>query len=110
MPLHLPRYTVLLADPEHPDDPDHATEHEATILHGDQLRAELEGPRHALSDIRSAPMHHTTLWLWASLTRTHVIDTPFQEFKTQVLAFQPIKTPADETPVEDPTKARTVAP
>ncbi|GEP40613.1 hypothetical protein NPS01_42760 [Nocardioides psychrotolerans] len=108
MTMTLPRYTVLVADVEHPGDPDHASEHQVTILHGDQLRAELEGPRNMIPGMDKAPMHGITLWLWAALMRTHAVDQPFQEFLPRLLAFEDatqtaaadvdgLATPADPT-------------
>ena len=108
MTMTLPRYRVLVADPEHPDDPEHGVEHEVTILHGDQLRGELEGPRNGLPAMDQAAMHGITLWIWAALMRTHAIDQPFQEFLPRMLGFEDagddtgalpgeVATPADPT-------------
>lgn len=90
MSIALPRYRVLIADPEHPEDPAHAAEHDVTILHGDQLRAELEQPRNGLPGMDVAPMHGITLWIWAALLRTHVLPlgTDVQEFLVRMLGFE----------------------
>jgi hypothetical protein len=87
MPLHRTRYAVLLA----PDD----QTHEVETTYGDQLRAELEGPKNGLPSISAAPQHAVALWIWASLTRTGVIAEPFQTFKDRLLVVEPIKD-ADE--------------
>lgn len=108
MTIALPRYTVLVADPDHPDDPDHAVEHTVTIRHADQLRAELEGPRNAIPGMDVAPMHGITLWIWAALVRTGAVDDPFQAFLPRMLGFADagadtgalpgqVATPADPT-------------
>lgn len=106
MPVSLPRYLVLVADPDHPGDPEHATEHEVTILHGDQLRGELEGPRNMLPGMDVAPMHGVTLWCWAALLRTHVlVDVPFQEFLTRMLGFEDLDEDNGSMPGEPATAA-----
>jgi hypothetical protein len=64
MPLVLPRFTVLVANGDQ-----EPVEHTVTIRHGDQLRAELEAPRHGLPSMEHAPMHATTLWVWCALVR-----------------------------------------
>jgi hypothetical protein len=104
--MKLQRYTVLVADLDHPEDPDHAAEHTVTILHGDQLRAELEGPRNGIPAMDQAAMHGITLWIWAALMRTHVIDQPFMEFLPRMLGFEDpdAETPADQKGLPDPTQ------
>ena len=109
MPLTADRYRVLMTDD---------TEHEVTVLHGDRLRAELEGPRQGLPPMQSAPMHYVTLWLWASLTRTKTIEEPFQGFAEKVVTFEEIEdidqgdapeTAADPTPAGRPTGSRSTS-
>lgn len=106
MPLTKPRYDVLLAD-ETGD-----VEHRVEVVFGDQLRAELEAPRHGLARIGDAPQHAVAMWIWAALTRTHVIDQPFQEFKPRLLVVEPVRDvdgePAQET--VDPTTAPSASP
>lgn len=92
--MQLPKFRVLLQEG------DDQVEHEVTILHGDQLRAELEAPRHGLTDMGAAPMHFTTLWCWAALARTHVITDDFRAFKPKMLALEAVD---DDTEV-DPTQ------
>lgn len=93
--LTKPRYAILIAPPaDTPDAPE--AELQVEVLYGDQLRAELEAPRHGLAKIGDAPQHAVLLWVWASLTRTHVIDQPFQEFMPRVLILEAVKDPAGD--------------
>lgn len=107
MTVKLPRYTVLIAAAAAPDEIEEATEHEVTILHGDQLRAELEAPRQGIPAMDTAPMHGITLWIWAALMRTHVIDQPYQDFVPRLLGFEETETgdtlPGDVAGPADPT-------
>lgn len=109
MPLVAPKFAVLIADPTE-EDPEATTELIVTILHGDQLRAELEGPKNKLPKLQDAPQHYSALWVWAALTRTKVIKQPFQEFKRRVLVLEAHEdeAPADELEEEgnetDPTQ------
>jgi hypothetical protein len=91
-----PTYLVELAD---------GTQHTAEVLHGDQLRAELEAPKHHLPvDSRVAPLHSTTLWCWASLVRQGLVTDDFQTFRASVVGLQPAaKVAEDPTPEGQPT-------
>jgi hypothetical protein len=84
------------------------TEHTVRVLHGDMLRAELEGPKHGIVDMEATPMHFTTLWIWASLVRTHVIEDGFKEFKPRLLQLDEVADEPDDAndpePV-DPTRS-----
>jgi hypothetical protein len=56
--------------------------------------------------MQSAPMHYVTLWLWAALTRTHVIEDPFPVFVDRVVTFaevEDIDNPAAPDGDGDPT-------
>lgn len=75
--LKLPRYTVWL-NPG-PGETE-VTEHEVTVTHQDQLRGEQMGSRMGLPPLGEAPMTGTSLWCWASLKRTGVIDMKPGEF------------------------------
>lgn len=73
-------------------DPDTATDdeleyHHVVVHSADQLRAELEGRKHGITDARSAPMHVTVLWLWAALVRTGQYDDRFQAFKSVCVSY-----------------------
>lgn len=72
-----PTFRVLLDD---------RTEHVVEVHLGDQLRAELEAPKHAIPvKFEAAPAHHTALWLWAGLTRMGVTDAKFREFRDRMI-------------------------
>lgn len=78
MPLQRYRYRVEIADPTHPD----GTTIDVEVTHADLLRAELEANKHGLPvDPRKIPMQTTTLWVWASLVRTRVIDVDYRTFR-----------------------------
>lgn len=98
-----PTYTVeLLADPES----DAGTVHTVRIMHGDQLRAELEAGRNMI-DAAAQPFALTSLWVWAAMTRQHLTDLPWQEWKHLVACLERVAPPADTTPREgglDPTR------
>jgi hypothetical protein len=97
-------FRVLLADVE---DPTVETELTVRVLHGDMLRAELEAPQHGFTDMKATPMHFTTLWIWASLRRTHVIEDGFQAFKPRLLQLDEVEEPdetGDEADGLDPTQ------
>lgn len=97
MTLSIPRFAVLLAAPT-AEDPDATIELEAKILHGDQVRAELEGPKHGLKDLGETPLAFTGLWIWASLARQHLIEDKYPDFKRRLLTFEPVKDePVDPT-------------
>lgn len=102
--MEMPRFNVLLADS--PDTEEGSTtELEVTIRHGDQLRAELEAPKHGLNDMAVTPMHFTTLWIWAALLRTKVITDDFRTFKGRLLTLEAADEgePVDPTQQEEPT-------
>ena len=105
MSLTMPKFAVLL-QVEPAAEP---TEHTVTVFHGDQLRAELEAPRHMLPPIDQAPQHHTTLWVWAALLRTHVLpmETSFNAFREMVLTMEGLEDaqqfPGDPEDVAGPT-------
>lgn len=103
MTVKIPTYDVLLSDPTE-DDPEATVEHRVRILNGDQLRAELEAPRHGLNDMEAVPMHFQTLWIWAALTRTHAIDDPFPALKQRLLAYSEVKDDPDPEASADPTQ------
>lgn len=74
-----PTYKVELSD---------GSEHVVQVLHGDQLRAELEAGKQGLPlDYDKAPVHHTTLWVWSALLRSGVTEAGFQEFRAEQLVM-----------------------
>lgn len=89
MGVERPTFMAELAD---------GTVHRVEILHGDQLRAELEAPRHGIAvDPRVQPNHTTTLWVWAALVRTGVVTVGFQDFKQDLVVLG--KAEAADAPV-----------
>ena len=76
MTMTPPAFRVLLDD---------GSEHVVQVLLGDQLRAELEAPKHAIPvKFEAAPAHHTALWLWAALTRVGVTKEGFRPFRDRM--------------------------
>lgn len=85
---------------------DDGTEHRVEVLMGDQLRAELEAPKHGIPvDVAQAPAHTTALWCWSALVRTGVVKGPFQEVRARMVLVRKVNTdtePGADNPV-DPT-------
>lgn len=100
MSIRIPTFDVLLSAPTD-DDPEATTEHRVRVLNGDQLRAELEAPKHRLT-LQDQPMHMTTMWIWAAMVRTGEVVDDFRTFKPRVLAYDQVKK-TDEG--EEPTTA-----
>lgn len=72
------------------DDPDVSVVR-VEVTHGDLLRAELEADKQKLPvDPRRAPQQTTTLWLWASLVRSKVIDVDYRTFRDGVNGTGPV--------------------
>lgn len=64
------------------------TEHVVQVLHGDQLRAELEAGKQGLPlSFEQAPVHHTTLWVWSAMLREGHTSAEFQEFRSSELVM-----------------------
>lgn len=89
MPLTVDRYRVLIQT----DPAAEAIEREVVVLHTDRLRAELEAPRHGLTDMTKTPMHMVTLWLWAACLREKLVpaETKFEAFKGQILNYEDVE-------------------
>lgn len=91
--LKRPAFHVWIA----PDDTDPDTVpddqlvlHHVVVHHADQLRAELEASKQGLAKGGTAtPMHLTSLWLWATLTRTKRYSGTFRDFKAACVAYDP---------------------
>jgi hypothetical protein len=77
-PLKRTEFHVWIA-PELGAEPEYVGE--IPILNQDQLRAELEGPRHGLTNLREQPFHLTNLWIWAACVRLKLTELRFQDFK-----------------------------
>jgi hypothetical protein len=77
-----------------------------TVTHGDQLRAELEGPKQGLPSMKDAPMHYATIWVWAAMVRAGTYAAKFGQFKAADLAeLQPVKDDQEDDDDADPTEA-----
>lgn len=64
---------------------------EVTPILADILRGELEGPRHGITDPQKFSIHTTVLWLWSACLRDKLFEGGFQEFKTALLNFEPVR-------------------
>lgn len=94
-----PTFRVEMLDD--PADDSTTTVHLVRIMHGDQLRAELEAGRNMI-DIQAQPFALTSLWVWAAMTRTHLTDLPWQQWKPLVAWIG--KPPPAEVASLDPTQ------
>lgn len=91
MPLQ--KIDVLVADPDHPDDIDHATTHRVTVLHGDRLVAEQRASENGIPHDGSHPQSFTALVIWNALRRTGVHNVPFQDFLPRILDTDAVPDP-----------------
>jgi hypothetical protein len=88
---------------------DDGSRHVVEVLMPDQLRAELEAPRHNIPvDVSAAPVHTTALWVWSALLRTGVLaeGTKFQEARPRLVfvrKLDPDLEPAQADQPVDPT-------
>lgn len=98
--MDLPRYTVLYVD-------DNGDQHEesVTILHGDQLRAELLGPRLGLPAMKDAPMHYTSLWVYSALVRLKKYEGKPQAWKSACLGLEALDNDTGAAPGQPETAA-----
>jgi hypothetical protein len=71
----------------------------------DLLRAELEGPKHGLTDPKSQSIHFTVLWLWAASARTGHFESDFRTFKTICTNFEVVAAAGAEVQGVPPTDA-----
>jgi hypothetical protein len=85
------RYDVWLEQPDHADADDDGIRHvEVVIRNGDQLRAELEANKLRLPRLTEAPLHATSLWVWAVCARTGETQSPAAEFiHKELVNYQP---------------------
>lgn len=97
--MELPRFTVMFTKGE-----DQVVE-TVTILHADQLRAELTAPRLGLPSMKDAPMHYTSLWCWAAATRLGLYDGKPQQWKTDCLGIEKEQPDEGARPGEPETAA-----
>jgi hypothetical protein len=91
------RFIVFVNQPD-----GEVAEHDVTITHQDQLRAEQMGVQLKLPSIQEAPGTATTLWCWAALKRLGVLDSKPRDFLNVLCAG--IQKPDGEDEEEvDPT-------
>jgi hypothetical protein len=88
--------------------PEGATEpavHRVMVRNGDQLRAELEANRLRLPGLKDAPLHATSLWIWAACAREGLTQAKALDFiGTELVAYRPVEEePKGGSPV-DPTE------
>ena len=108
--LHRPAFDVWLLPEGIADDQaeDQAVHHRVIVNHADQLRAELQAKQEGLSKPQDAPMHLTSLWLWASMVRTGAYTDKFRAFKTECIAYDKADTAEDDPETApNPTEAST---
>jgi hypothetical protein len=87
MPLTVDRYTVLLKTEEYAE----PFEREVAVIHGDRMRAELEGPKQGITSLEARPMAYMALWLWAACLREKVLDdVSFEDFQNMLLNFEEV--------------------
>lgn len=73
-------------------------EHTVEVLHGDQLRAELEAGRYSIpTDPSQLPLATTTLWVWAAMTRMKLTTAKFPAFRGQVVGMERTELPLEDT-------------
>lgn len=105
MPLQ--KIDVLVADPAHPDDPEHASTHRITVLHADRLTAEQRATENGIPHDGSHPQSFTALVIWNALRRTGVHNQPFQDFLPRILDTDQVEEPKTDDHLEglaDPTQ------
>lgn len=93
----LPRTTYRLELEGRDDNP------VVTPILADILRAELEGPRHGITNPAMQAVHTTVLWLWAACVRTGEYDGKFLDFKASLTNFDVLKTTEAEVQGVPPT-------
>jgi hypothetical protein len=99
-------FHVWLDQPDHDEADSHGLLHrEVLVRNGDQLRAELEASKLRLPHIKVAPLHATSLWLWAACARLGYTDSGAQDFMaTELVSYRPVAEgdepvdPTDQTP------------
>lgn len=103
-PLTNARFDVWLEQPEHPDaGPDGMVHHQVLVRNGDQLRAELEANKIRLPGLKQAPLHATSLWIWAACARLGVTEAVASEFiTTELVAYRPVEGVVPVDPTDPP--------
>lgn len=95
MPLQRIYFDVYVAPLDADGQPDFDAEPIAfehlEIRHGDTLRAELEANRRNTPGANKAPMNGASLWCWAALQRTGLLECKYAEFKERAISVQGVK-------------------
>jgi hypothetical protein len=106
MDLELPIFEVFIAPPgtdaETAIDTGSYELHRVTVLHADQLRAEITGARlTGVQRVTDAPMTYTTLWCWLAMGRNDkdLAGPSFEDFRSRVVQVRK----AEENVTVDPT-------
>lgn len=96
MSVRRPTFTLELLD---------GTTHTVEVLHGDQLRAELQAGQEGIPvNPGVMPLATTTLWLWAACTRLGITTAKYKAFRdSELLAVQREREAGPDAPV-DPTQ------
>ena len=100
MPLQ--KIDVLVAHPDHPDDPDHGTTHRVTVLHRDRLVAEEKAPENGILKEQEGLM--TPLVLWNALRRLRVHDQELHPSRDRILDTDAVPVAQEPDSLADPTQ------
>jgi hypothetical protein len=102
--LNASRFNVWLEQPQHEEADSHGHVHHVILVrNGDQLRAELEAAKLRLPHIKAAPLHATSLWLWAACARLGLTECQAQDFiSTELVSYHPVKDGDESVDPTDP--------
>lgn len=102
----LPRTTYRLELEGRDDNP------VVTPILADVLRAELEGPRHGITNPAAQAVHTTVLWIWSACLRAGEYDGKFPEFKAALLNFEVVRDAVEVqgVPPTSPAESRSSSP
>ena len=102
--LNSSRFHIWLEQPEHADADSHGHVHHTILIrNGDQLRAELEASKIRVPHIKQAPLHATSLWIWAACARMGLTESLSQDFiSTELVSYQPVKDGDEPVDPTDP--------
>lgn len=92
-----PTYRVELLDST---DAETGNEYVVKVMHGDQLRAELEAGRRAIIP-GSQPFALTSLWVWAAMSRLHLTELDWTTWTGLVAQLDRVPEPEPEDGGED---------
>jgi len=77
--------------------------YQVEVILADLLRAELEGPKHGITNPQTQSLHTTVLWLWSASLRSGNYEAGFREFKTACTNFEVVKAAGAEVRGVPPT-------